>query len=231
MMNRRRETARSRNAGPWSSPTTTVTTRAAAKDWAGADALAARSGPIAVDLVLWQRLRAGQGSWPEYRDFATRHADWPGMELFWRRGEAVLRPDLPAAEVLADPALGTLPGRFLFVLDDGSGDLIERSCDLGLVALDAESAQLRVGDRWSEVVPLAGAAARLVELARAFVQARGTGPDAPTGASARVRSGLGTQIVTTFVEDLHGEIAWHRLEGGGTDAHFSARLRPVPASN
>ena len=59
----------------------------------------------------------------------------------------------------------------------------------------------------------------------------GTGPDAPTGASARVRSGLGTQIVTTFVEDLHGEIAWHRLEGGGTDAHFSARLRPVPASN
>ena len=31
---------------------------AAAKDWAGADALAARSGPIAVDLVLWRRLRA-----------------------------------------------------------------------------------------------------------------------------------------------------------------------------
>ena len=74
---------------------------AGARDWAAADAAARQSGPMAVDLVLWQRLRAGHGSWPEYRDFATRHADWPGMELFWRRGEAVLRPDLPASEVLA----------------------------------------------------------------------------------------------------------------------------------
>ena len=46
---------------------------AGARDWAGADAAAARSGPLAVDLVLWQRLRAGQGSWPEYRDFARRN--------------------------------------------------------------------------------------------------------------------------------------------------------------
>ena len=35
---------------------------AGARDWAGADAAAERSGPLAVDLVLWQRLRAGQGS-------------------------------------------------------------------------------------------------------------------------------------------------------------------------
>ncbi|MBB1020948.1 nitrite reductase [Dietzia sp. E1] len=96
-------------------------------------------------------------------------------------GRADLRPvtDALDAGLLADPALGGLPGRFLFVLDDGSGDLIERSCDLGLVALDGDTAQLRVGDRWSEVVPLSGAADRLVELARAFIQARGTGPDAP----------------------------------------------------
>ena len=64
---------------------------AAAKDWAGADALAARSGPIAVDLVLWQRLRAGQGTWPEYRDFAARNPDWPGMDLLVQRGDATLR--------------------------------------------------------------------------------------------------------------------------------------------
>lgn len=96
-------------------------------------------------------------------------------------GRANLRPvtDALDAGLLADPALAGLPGRFLFVLDDGRGDLIERSCDLGLVALDADTAQLRVGDRWSEVVSLADAADRLVELARAFVKARGTGPEAP----------------------------------------------------
>src|SRR5699024_359332 len=96
-------------------------------------------------------------------------------------GSADLRPvtDALDAGLLADPALGGLPGRFLLVLDDGRGDLLERSCDLGLVALDSDTAQLRVGDRWSEVVPLADAADRLVELAREFVDARGVGPDAP----------------------------------------------------
>src|SRR5690606_21053485 len=66
-----------------------------------ATAEADASGPIARDLIQWQRLRAGQGSWPEYRDFAARNRDWPGMALFWKRGDAVLRPDLPPAEVIA----------------------------------------------------------------------------------------------------------------------------------
>ncbi|SDK91201.1 lytic transglycosylase domain-containing protein [Paracoccus chinensis] len=74
---------------------------AGAKDWTGAETAARQSGPIATDLVLWQRLRAGQGTWPDYRDFAARNPDWPGMELLFRRGEALLRPDLPAGEVLA----------------------------------------------------------------------------------------------------------------------------------
>ena len=96
-------------------------------------------------------------------------------------GRADLRPvtDALDAGLLADPLLGGLPGRFLFVLDDGRGDLLERSCDLGLVVLDSDTGQLRVGDHWGEVLPLAGGAERLVELARAFVRARGTGPDAP----------------------------------------------------
>lgn len=74
---------------------------AGAKDWAAADTAARQSGPVAVDLVLWQRLRTGQGTWAEYRDFAARNPGWPGMELLFRRGEAMIRPDLPAAEVLA----------------------------------------------------------------------------------------------------------------------------------
>lgn len=96
-------------------------------------------------------------------------------------GRVDLRPvtDRLDAGLCADPRLAGLSGRFLFVLDDGRGDLLERSCDLGLVAVDPGAVQLRVGERWSQVVPLAQAAARLVELARAFVRARGTRPDAP----------------------------------------------------
>ena len=96
-------------------------------------------------------------------------------------GRANLRPvtDALDAGLLADPLLAGLPGRFLFVLDDGRGDLLARDCDLGLVALDADTAQLRVGEHRSAVVPLADAADRLVGLAREFVHARGTGPDAP----------------------------------------------------
>lgn len=73
---------------------------ASRRDWPAAQAEAAKSGPIARDLVLWQRLRAGQGNWPEYRDFAARHGDWPGMALFYKRGDATLRADLPPAEVI-----------------------------------------------------------------------------------------------------------------------------------
>ena len=95
-------------------------------------------------------------------------------------GRADLRP--VAAELdallLADPRLSDLPGRFLFVLDDGRGDLWDRRCDLGLVALDQERAQVRVGEDWGAIVPLASAASELARLASRFVSARGTGPAA-----------------------------------------------------
>ena len=78
-----------------------------------------------------------------------------------------------------DETLATLPGRFLFVLDDGRGDLVDRTCDLGLVALDDTSAQLRVGEDWGPVVPLDDAPAELLELARRFLVVRGGGADAP----------------------------------------------------
>lgn len=96
-------------------------------------------------------------------------------------GRADLRPVAEELDRLlcADPALATLPGRFLVVLDDGRGDLLERSCDLGLVALGGGSAQLRVGSDWGPVVPLDEAAARIVDLAGAFVARRGSGPCAP----------------------------------------------------
>ena len=41
------------------------------------------------------------------------------------------------------------------------------------------------------------------------------------------RSGLGTQIVTSLVQDLRGRITWERPEPRGTVVRFVARLRPI----
>jgi precorrin-3B synthase len=80
----------------------------------------------------------------------------------------------------SDPGLARLPGRFLFVLDDGRGDLVDRPTDLGLVALSDDEGQVRLGsDGWGAVVPLEGAGAVLVDLAWSFLSARGQGDSAP----------------------------------------------------
>ncbi|GAA1538231.1 nitrite reductase [Nocardioides humi] len=95
-------------------------------------------------------------------------------------GQADLRPVVAALDalLLGDELLAGLPGRFLFTLDDGRGDLADRHKDLGLVALDARTAQLVVGEGYGAVLALDEAAARLAGLARAFLAARGTGPGA-----------------------------------------------------
>lgn len=96
-------------------------------------------------------------------------------------GRADLRPVAQRLDALlcGDPRLAGLPGRFLFVLDDGRGDVMDRRADAGLVALDGTEAQLRIGEHWGAVVDIADAAERLTELATAFQAARGGGPDAP----------------------------------------------------
>ena len=78
-----------------------------------------------------------------------------------------------------DPELAALPGRFLFVLDDGRGDLVDRTCDLGLVALDETSAQLRVGQAGVPSYLSTKRPTELLELARRFLVVRGDGADAP----------------------------------------------------
>jgi precorrin-3B synthase len=95
-------------------------------------------------------------------------------------GRADLRPVVAELDRLlcARPALAGLPGRFLFVLDDGRGDLAGRTSDLALVALDGRTAQLRVGAAWGPVVSLGDAPAALVELAALFQERRGDGPAA-----------------------------------------------------
>ena len=95
-------------------------------------------------------------------------------------GRGDLRPLAAELDALlcAIPNLAELPARFLFVLDDGRGDLVDRGCDLGLVALDERVGQVRVGDSWGEVIPLPSAASHLIRLAETFLRARGVGPTA-----------------------------------------------------
>ncbi len=79
-----------------------------------------------------------------------------------------------------DPMFAGLSARFLFVLDDGRGDLVDRTLDLGAMAVDAEHAQLRIGSHgWGEVVELDAIPEVLLDLAGRFVRERGDGPDAP----------------------------------------------------
>lgn len=83
-------------------------------------------------------------------------------------------------ELCAEPHLAGLSARFLFVLDDGRGDLVDRKLDLGAMAVDAENAQIRIGSQgWGEVVELAEIPGALLDLAARFVRVRGADPDAP----------------------------------------------------
>ncbi|WP_162602506.1 nitrite reductase [Nocardioides daejeonensis] len=97
-------------------------------------------------------------------------------------GRADLRPLAERLDraLRATPAAAGLSARFLFVLDDGRGDVVGRSADLGVIALDERTAQVRVGSaQWSEPLALDDVVPALVGWATAFVAARGTGPDAP----------------------------------------------------
>ncbi|MFT4187210.1 MAG: nitrite reductase [Aeromicrobium sp.] len=96
-------------------------------------------------------------------------------------GRADLRPVARAYDDLlrADDRLAALSARFLVVLDDGRGDLIDRSLDLGAVAVDATHAQVRIGSHhWGEVVAADELAPALVALAHRFLLARGAGESA-----------------------------------------------------
>lgn len=92
-------------------------------------------------------------------------------------GQADLRPVASRLDELLcdDEDLAGLSARFLFVLDDGRGDLVDRSLDLGVMAVDPNAAQIRVGsEHWGDVVELDAVAEVLVGLARRFVDLRGS---------------------------------------------------------
>ncbi|MDJ0826251.1 MAG: lytic transglycosylase domain-containing protein [Rhodobacter sp.] len=74
---------------------------ARAGDWHGAGSLATAKGSVAADVIEWQRLRSGEGSFDDYRRFLLRNADWPGLALLHKKGEDAIRTGSPAAQVIA----------------------------------------------------------------------------------------------------------------------------------
>jgi precorrin-3B synthase len=155
-------------------------------------------------------------------------------------GLADLRPVARELDrlLVEDPACADLAGRFLFVLDDGRGDLVGRTADLAAVAVDARTVQLRAGtDQWGEVVTLAEAARGLHALTRRFLELRGEGPTAAwhvdelDGPLLPVRNdkhrGLPSEGAERCVESLAA--GWHQQDDGRFVAHLPApdgRLTP-----
>ncbi|MGA4689456.1 cobalamin biosynthesis protein CobG [Rhodococcus sp. AB351] len=76
------------------------------------------------------------------------------------------------AGLCADPVLADLPGRFLFGLDDGRGDVAALRCDLTAVALDDGTARIVVGGLAGPTVRLTQVPETLLCRARRFVEIR-----------------------------------------------------------
>ncbi len=72
---------------------------AASKDWEAA--LAAAPEGLGRDVVLWQKLRAGEGLLGDYEEFLKRHPDWPGLPLLKEKGEKAVARSTTADRVIA----------------------------------------------------------------------------------------------------------------------------------
>lgn len=75
------------------------------------------------------------------------------------------------AALCADAELVDLPGRFLFGIDSGRGEIAALRCDLTAIA-DATTAAIMIGSRRGPTVPLPRVAETLVDLARRFLEVR-----------------------------------------------------------
>lgn len=68
--------------------------------WEEAVSLAAANpDDIAVEIIDWIRLRAGEGSFAEYEHFLTENADWPGLPLMSKVSESEIPEGLAPARL------------------------------------------------------------------------------------------------------------------------------------
>ncbi len=56
-------------------------------NWDAAQSLAARDVAVAADIIEWQRLLAGQGTFDEVIEFLQRRPDWPSLDTVRRASE------------------------------------------------------------------------------------------------------------------------------------------------
>jgi sulfite reductase beta subunit-like hemoprotein len=104
----------------------------------------------------------------------------------------------------ADPALASLPGRFLFTVDDGSRLALGRDADVTLVAVESNRFELLLAGRSTGLSALlADAAALALCAARAFLPERGDAwriRELPDGVAARVAARLGSDAAAAEAE-------------------------------
>lgn len=177
------------------------------KDWAGAQAMADRAGPLASDVVRWQRLREGDGTFREYLDFLTRRPDWPGLPLLRKQGEAKLGEAGADAVIAyfagADPQTGTGSLALVAALEaagrpePAADELVRAWRTLSLTPSEQESFLSRYGARLAghndgrmaamlaaeltddavRMLPLVSEGTRAVAKARIALQTSGKGID------------------------------------------------------
>jgi precorrin-3B synthase len=107
------------------------------------------------------------------------------------------------ARLCAAPRLAALPGRFLFALDDGRGDLSETRFDLGYRAVDHDQGWLLIGSSRSGVpVSEADAVEALLGLAHRFLAAgEGAGDTRPVRDRANwARTVIGVRTISLPTE-------------------------------
>ena len=92
-----------------------------------------------------------------------------------RVGGTDLRPVVDRLDELlrTSPPLTALSGRFFFGLDDGSADIADLGCDVGIIARPDGGAELIAAGHRGPVVPLDAAADWLVRMALTFLAGRG----------------------------------------------------------
>lgn len=70
------------------------------ENWTEAERVAIKDGQAALDVVLWTKLRVGDGTAREVMDFLSRNKDWPGLPYLRKRSEPVFET-AETAQILA----------------------------------------------------------------------------------------------------------------------------------
>ncbi len=69
-------------------------------DWDRAYALATPEGAVARDVVTWEKLLDGDGSFEDYTVFLAQHPTWPRLERLREKAELSIPKGLPSGQVL-----------------------------------------------------------------------------------------------------------------------------------